>query len=162
MSQTQTRVVGSGFTTFSWRGSPIAFLESVTDDGQKPVGPAESIHPLDSKYPIEYATPRAMNGGSLTFTIRELWNAPVWQALTGLEGANDIVDVWTVFAADPASVTCQMIIRPPGGGFIRKKTYHNVLITTIDDSESVTLGSLTVARDIGCVYTHSTRETIPA
>lgn len=162
MPQTQTRVVGSGFTTFRWNGQPIAFLESVTDSGQDLVGAVTAIHPLDSQYPVEFATPRAMNSGTLSFTIRELWNAPVWQQLSGLATAQNILDVWDVFAANPNSVTCQTIIKPPYGNLWRTKTYHNVFVSAIDDTETISLESMTVARSITAFYTHATRETIVA
>lgn len=162
MPQTKVRVVGSNFTTFRWNGKAIAFLESFTDSGQTPIVAPAAIHPLDSKFPVEYATPRAMNGGSLQMTIRELWNAPVWQQLTGLQNANDIIDIWETVAADPTTITCQTIIKPPQGNIWRVKTYHNVLITDIDDSETVSIESLSVPRQIGAVYTHATRSTIVA
>ena len=35
MPQTKVRVVGSGFTTFSYNNKPIAFAEGVEDSGQR-------------------------------------------------------------------------------------------------------------------------------
>lgn len=162
MPQTKTRVVGSGFTTFRWNGKPIAFLESVQDSGQALLGSVDEIHPLDSRYPIEFATPRALSGGTLSFMIRELWNAPVWQQFTGLANANNIVDVWEYLAQDPTVITCQTIIKPPTGNVWRTKTFHNVFITSIDDTESISVEAMTIARSIQARYTHSTRDTIVA
>ncbi len=161
MPQTKVRVVGSSFTTFRWRGKPIAFLEAVRDSGQQPIAAPEPIHPLDSKFPVEFATPRAMTEGTLDFTVRELWNGPVWQQLAGLETANDIIDVWARLAADPTVVTCQTIIKPPTGNIWRTKTYHNVIVSTLDDSETISIGALSIPRSITCLYTHATRATIP-
>lgn len=153
--QTKTRVVGSGFTTFNYRGQAIAFLEAFQDSGQQPLSNPEAIIPLGASYPVEIATGRVLNAGSLTLTIRELWNGPVWQQLQGLAGTNNIVDVYRAIAADPAAVTCQMIIRSPTG-IVRGKTYHNCVITNIDDSESVNIGALTVPRNMTVMYTNTT------
>lgn len=153
--QTQTRVVGSGFTTFNYRGKPIAFLESFADSGQEPIAQPEAIHPLGERHPVEIATPRALSAGTLTLTIRELWNGEVWQQLQGLAGTTDIVDVFTVMAQDPTAVTCQMIIKAPDGS-VRGKTYHNCTVTRIDTSENVSMGALTVPRQITIWYTHVT------
>jgi len=155
MTNTQTRVVGSGFTTFNYRGKPIAFLDAFTDSGQTPIVQAEPIHPLGSRHPVEIATPRAVNVGTLQLTIRELWNGPVWQQLVGLAGAEDIVAVYEAIAAEPASVTCQMVIRSPQG-VVRGKTYHGCVVTAIQDGEDVRIGTLSVPRQLTVMYTHTT------
>lgn len=161
MPQTKVRVVGSSFTTFRWRGKDIAFLDGMQDSGQQPIAPPDVIHPLDKKYPVEFATARAMSEGTLTFTVRELWNMPVWQHFAGLEQAKDIIDIWERMSADPTSITCQTIIKPPQGNVWRVKTYHNVMISAVDDSEQIQIGTLSVARSVTALYTHATRETIP-
>lgn len=161
MPQTQVRVVGSGFSVFRWRGKPLAFLDSVRDGGQQPIAPPVAIHPLDSQYPVEFATARAMDAGVLSFTVMELWNQPVWQALAGLENAKNIIDIWNVLAADPSVVTAQTIIKPPQGNLWRVKTYHNLMISSVDDSESISISQLNIPRSVECMYTHATRETIP-
>jgi hypothetical protein len=158
MPQTQVRVVGSGFTTFNYRGKPIAFLDSFRDSGQTALGGQggyEAITPLGAKHPVEIATSRVLNAGMLTATIRELWNAPVWYQLSGLSGRKNIVDVWEALARDPQRATCQMIIKPPTGP-TRGKTYHGCVVTAIDDGEEVTVGALSIARNIQIAYTHST------
>lgn len=156
MPNTKTRVVGSGFTTFNYRGKPIAFLDQFQDSGQSPVANPEAIHPLDQRHPVEIATARAVDAGFITVTIRELWNAPVWQQLAGLEGTNDVVAVYERLAAEPSEVSCQMIIKPPGANFWRGKTYHNCIVTRIDDSESVNIGTLSIAKTMTIYYTHTT------
>jgi hypothetical protein len=80
MPNSQTRVVGSGFSVMRWNGQKIAFLETVQDNGQSPVNTVTPVQPLDEPYPIEFAVPRAMNAGTLSFSIRELWDRPVWAA----------------------------------------------------------------------------------
>jgi hypothetical protein len=162
MPSSQTRVVGSGFSTFRWNGKPIAFLESVVDSGQDPIANVEAIQPLDSTYPVEFALPRAMSYGTLTFTIRELWNMPVWQHLEGLGNAQNILDVWALFQAIPGTITCQTIIKPPQGGYWRVKTYHNVVVSQIADGESMAIGSMTVQKTVTCYYASATRATVGA
>lgn len=153
--QTQTRVVGSGFTTFNYRGQPIAFLESVTDSGQTTISRPERIIPLGARHAVEIATGRVLDTGTLTMVIRELWNGPVWQQLVGLAGTDDIVAVYEAIAAEPSSVTCQMIMRSPAG-VMRGKTYHGCVVTDIDTTESLTIDALTVARRMVVTYTHTT------
>lgn len=160
MASSQTRVVGSGFSVLRWQGQRIAFLDAINDSGTSTVGQVTAVQPLDEPYPVEFALPRALGPGSLSITIRELWNKPVWQHLKGLEQANNLLDVWKVFATMPGTVTAQTIVKPPQGNYWRLKTYHNVVITDIDDHESISIGEMTVARTISCVYTHATRSTV--
>lgn len=156
--QTQVRVVGSGFTTFNYLGQVIAFLDGFTDTGQQPIRAPEAITPLGDRYPREIATPRVLDLGTLTLTIRELWNAPVWYQLAGLNGLDDIVSVFEALASNPSDVSCSMIITPPAGaGPVRGKTYHGCVITRIDDREVVTLDALSFPRTIDVAYTHTTK-----
>lgn len=155
MPYNKVRVVGSGFTTFSYQNKVIAFLERVDDSGQDPGTPPESITPLGSRYPIEIVTPRYLAMGTLTLTIRELWNEPVWWQLTNLAGTNDIISVFEVLAAEPSEVTCQMIIQPPGSSTYRGKTYHGCVVTGIDQRESIYVGALSVPRALTVAYTHT-------
>lgn len=162
MPTSQTRVVGSGFSVLRWQGQKIAFLESVEDQGQQPIANVQAVQPLDEPYPIEFAVPKAMSFGTFAMTIRELWDRPVWQHLAGLETAQDLLGVWDVMARLPGTITCQTIIKPPQGGYWRVKTYHNVVISSIDDRESISIGEMTVAKSITCQYTHATRSTVGA
>jgi hypothetical protein len=159
MPQTKTRVVGSGFTTFNYNGKPIAFMDEYTDSGQKPLGmPAvEAIFSLDKNRAIEIVTSRVLDVGTLTLTIRELWNEEVWQQLSGLEDVEGVItDVFAALAAQPEAVTCQTLVKPPGSPTWRGKTYHNCIITDIQDGETVSLGRLTVPKAITVTYTHKT------
>lgn len=158
MPETRVRVAGSGFTTFNYNGKPIAFLTDFRDSGQAPRGAAayEMIHPIGSRHPVEIATARYMSGGTLSFTMKELWNEEVWQQLAGLEGTDDLLTVWERLAQTPAAVTCQMVIKPPGGGPFRGKVYHNCVVVEIPDGESVQIGSLSVDRTLVVAYTHAT------
>jgi len=155
VAQTKTRVVGQGFTSFNYRGQPIAFLESFSDSGQYPIAEAEPITPLGESHPVEIATGRVYGPGTLTLTIRELWNAPVWQSLVGLAGTDNIVDIYEAIAREPSALTCQMIIKTPSG-LIRGKTYQGCVVTRIDDSHTLQINSMTVARSMTITYTHKT------
>lgn len=169
MPQTRVRVVGSGFTVLLWRGKRIAWLDSVRDSGQAPYGGQgwEPIYTLGSKRPREIATTRVISAGTLTASIRELWEREVWDDLTVgdksgemFRGANDIVDVWQIFAEMKEPVTCSMVIKDPANPkqMLRQRNYHNCLITGIDTSEAITVGALSVTKDISITYTHVTRE----
>lgn len=153
--QNRVRIVGSGFTSFSWRGTTLMWLDEVTDSGQDPGVPPESITPLGSRFPIEIVTPRYLAMGTLTLRLRELWNEPVWWQLQGLAGTNDIVDVFTVLANETSEVQCSMIIQPPGGAPARGKTYLDCVVTGIDQRESISIGMLSVPRIITVAYTHT-------
>lgn len=163
MPQTKVRVVGSGFSTFNYNGKPIAFLEGLEDSGQRAFSdlgqPFQFIHPLGQSHPIEIATSRVLQGGTLVMTIRELWNAPVWQQLAGLAQSQNIVDIFAALARDPSYVTCQLIIKPPGTesnpSAWRGKIYHNVTIVDINDGDTITVGALAVTKGITAAYTHS-------
>lgn len=161
MPNTQVRVVGSSYSTFSYQGTPIAFLEGVEDSGQRAFSDAgaawQPIIPLGSSHPVEIATSRVLQAGTLNLTIRELWNTAVWEQLQGLAGTNNIVDIFAILAANPAYVTCQTIIQPPGGAKPRGKNYHNCVIVDISDNDTITVGALAVTKGIVIAYTHSTR-----
>lgn len=165
MPQTKVRVVGSGFTTFNYRGKTLAFCEGVEDSGQRAFSdlgqPYQFIHPLGAKHPVEIATSRVLQGGTLVLTMRELWNAPIWQQLDGLARAQNIVDIFEYLAQDPNYVTCTQIIKPPGTANNpsrwRGKNYHNCTIVDINDGDTITVGALAVTKGITIAYTHTTK-----
>lgn len=164
MPQTKVRVVGSGFTTFNYAGKPIAFCEAIEDSGQRAFSdlgqPYQFIHPLGAKHPVEIATSRVLQGGTLMLTIRELWNTAVWEQLAGLAGTYNIVEIFQRLADNPNYVVCQSIIKPPGTesqpGKWRGKTYQNCVVVDINDGDTITVGSLAVTKGITVAYTHST------
>lgn len=164
MPQTKVRVVGSGYTTFFYKGTPIAFCEGVEDSGQRAFSdlgqPYQFIHPIGQRHPVEIATSRVLQGGTLMLTIRELWNTWVWEQLSGLAGTHNIVDIFTKLAADPNYVTCQTVIKPPGTegrpSQWRGKNYHNCVVVDINDGDTITVGSLAVTKGITIAYTHTT------
>lgn len=163
MPSTKVRVVGSSHTVFYYRGQPIAFGEGVEDSGMRAYSdlgqPYQFIQPLGAEHPVEIATSRVLQGGTLTLTIRELWNAPVWNQLAGLAGTQNIVDIFRALANDPNYVTCQLIIKPPGTqnqpSMWRGKNYHGCTVVDINDGDTVTVGALAVTKAVVVAYTHT-------
>jgi hypothetical protein len=163
MPHTNSRIVGSGFTSFTYNGQGIAFLDEVHDSGQAPIRQYEAVTPLGDYYPREFALPRVKSEGQLQFIIRELWWSPVWWGLALLNNTYNIVDVYNAQAGTASPISCQTIIRKPPGtasNANRGWTYHNVNIITIDDREVVQIGALTMPRTLTAVY--STKNYYPA
>lgn len=172
--QTKTRLVGSGFSAFFFQHYPIAFLDDITDSGQQPITQYQAVTPLGAKYPVEFALPRVRQEGTLQFTVRELWNQPVWWALgqntpntqtpgTGssiYSGTQNIVDVYNAQADTTTPIVCYTIIyipSPTGGqGGYRGWQYNNFVLTQIDDREQIQIGSLTMPRTLQGVYAYKT------
>jgi hypothetical protein len=158
MAKTQVRVVGSGFSTFIYNNQSLAWLESITDSGQLVMGGGggyEAIQPLGLNHAAEIVTGRVLNPGGIKIVVRELWNQPAWQQLQGLAGTNNLADVFAAMAAS-GTITCQFIIKPPGQSTWRGQVYNNCTVVKIDDTEAVEVGSLSVPREIGLVYTTKT------
>ena len=164
MPQTQVRVVGSGFTTLHFRSQPIAFLDRFVDSGQTAFGGPrgsgwEAIHELGKRHATEIVTSRVIGPGTITASIRELWDQPVWKQLSGLAGANGILQVWDELAKINGDIKCQMLIKPPqGAGPKRQKIFHGCQVTGIDSGETVEIGTLSVAKNIEITYTHATHQ----
>jgi hypothetical protein len=168
-ANTTRRIVGSGFTTFEFQGHPIAWLETVADSGQRPMGGgmgggAESIYPLHAKHAAEIAFSRVLATGTLTMTLREAWNEYAWESIhpTLFTGATSITDVYERQDNLTSKLTATMVIRPPRASVYRVRTYHGCVITGIDDSEELSVGALTIPRTITVAYTHKTQRTEPA
>jgi hypothetical protein len=160
MPQGKVRVVGSGFTTFTYDGHPIAFLEQVDDSGQRAFSdagaPYQFIQPIGHVHPTEIAVSRVLQGGTLSLTIRELWNKYVWEQLWKLAGTRNIVEIINRLADRNTYVNCQMLIKPPAGaGHWRGKNYHNCTIVDIGDNDTITVGGLAVTKGLVVAYTHT-------
>ena len=156
MPNTNVRVVGSGYSSFNYKGKPIAFLESVVDGGQQPYStPYEAIYAMGDVHPREFAVQRVLAEGRLTLAIRELWNEPIWWQLADLAGTDTIADVWAALNREPSYVTCTKFITPPASvGPPRMINYINCMITGIQDGETIDIASLSVSKNISLVYTH--------
>lgn len=150
------RTVGSNYTTFNYGGKAIAYLEQIEDAGQEAVGGGhEFIHPLGYTHPTDIVTGRALMGGTMRLTIRELWHQEVWEQLSGLAGTHDIVEVFRRLARTPQYISCSKIITPPQGKRYGK-TYHKCTIVGIPDGDTINIGALSVAKAITIAYTHTT------
>ncbi len=151
----RVRNVGSNYTTFRYDGKAIAYLDSVNDSGQDLIVPAVPVQTLGMRHPSEIVAARAVGAGTLVMSIRELWHEEIWEQLSGLTGAHDIVEIFERLAAQQNAVTCTKIITPPDGRRYGK-TYHGVVITAIQDSDQIEIGRLSVSKSITAMYTHST------
>ena len=153
---TQKFRVGGGYTTFSFNGTPLLYLETLADRAPQPVGSGpEPIHPLGEPHPIEIAFPKAHGTGTLTLTIKEQWGSDIWQSLPGYENDTDIL---SVFASNVSAgnVVCSKVITAPDGSK-RTTYYHGCVITNIDEGETVSVGTMTFPKTITVMYTHRTR-----
>lgn len=156
VSQAPVRTVGSNYTTFQYAGKAIAYLESIEDQGQRPLGQShEFIHPLGYTHPTDIVTSRVLDGGTMTLTIKELWHQEVWEQMAGLAGTHDIIEIFQKLAKTPNYVTCTKIITPPTGKRYGK-IYHNCVITDIPDGDSIQIGFLSVSKAMAIAYTHTT------
>lgn len=153
--QQMARNFGSNYTTFRYAGKSIAYLEVVADTGQPPVARPQAIHPLGHKHPAEIVTPRAIDAGSLTLSIRERWHEEVWQQMAGLAQSHDIIEVFEALSRQGRAVTCTKIITPPDGRRYGK-TYHGCTIAEIQDGETYDITTLSNTKNITVWYTHTT------
>ena len=163
-TNTTRRIAGSGFTTFEFNGHPIAWLDSLSDRGQAALSSPEAIYPLHARHAAEIAMTRVLGTGQLTLQVREAWNEEAWESIhpTLFVGAKDIAEVYERQDELATKLTATMVIRPPRASVYRVRTYHGCVVTAIDDSESLTVGALTVPRTITVAYTHKTHRTEPA
>lgn len=159
----KTRVGGSGFTAFFWRGEPIGFCRQLAHVAPTPVGPGPTpIHPLDEPYPIDIVTPAAQNIGTLTMELYELYNRKVWDQLAVVAGSIDLVNIFIKMAAHPTPITLVKAISPPVLRGQAPKTsfdrYHNCVITNVEDGETIEIGTMDLGKRISVAYTHATRD----
>jgi hypothetical protein len=151
--QSKTRVGGSGFTTLTWQGQRLAWCQSTNDRAPQPVAAAVAVQPMDEKHPVEIVTAQAVGGGTLELTFFELWNAPVWAALPGFEGTDNLLDVLQR-QLQMGEITVRKIIKNPNGP-MRVRVYHNCVITDFDESERVEIGTMTMPKTVRIQYTHT-------
>lgn len=154
MAQQRFRV-GGGYTAFTFRSKPLAYVDVIADQAPQPVANPEPVQPLDARHPIEIAFPVAHGPGTLTLTIREQWGEDVWEQLPGYQGTTDIIDIFQR-NINQGSIQCQKIIRMPNGR-VRSVIYHGVVVTNVDDSETVDIRTMTLPKRITLMYTHKTR-----
>ena len=155
------RVVGSGYTLFSYNGQNINFCQEVQDTPPQPVAPPQPVQPIDAQHPLEIAVPSAAGAGQLTLTIIEQWSQEVWAQFPGYSAINDIVDLLNV-SASIGGVTCVKLITPPSstGVASRMVIYHGCMIVNANLGEDVRIESMTVGKTVQLMYTSQSRKTV--
>lgn len=153
MSQSNVRLGGSGYTVFAWRGTTLAYLRNIQDQAPQPVAAVEAIQPIDHEVPIEIVTPMAVREGTLRLQFYELWNAPAWSKLPGLENTNNLLEVFKR-QVQLGEITCRKVIKNPRGGY-RVRVYHNCVITDIDEGETIDISTMSLPKTITIKYTHT-------
>jgi hypothetical protein len=132
----------------------LAYLQVMQDTPPTPVATAQAVQPIDESVPLEIVTAMAVGVGTLRCTFYELWSEPVWSALPGLGGTNNLLDVLKR-QITLGTITMQKIIRSPSG-IMRARVYHNVVVTDIDEGENVNIGSMTLPKTLTFQYCYST------
>lgn len=152
MADSQFRIGGSNFTTFQWQNTPLLFATTFSDTTPAPVTGAEQIQPLDAEHPLEIITPRAVRAGTLRVTLYERWVEHTWNQLAGLAGTTGILDIFKQ-QVKIGNISCQKIIKKPDGSF-RARNYYGCVITDVNDSETIQIGTMSMPKDLTIMYTH--------
>jgi hypothetical protein len=163
----KVRVGGSGFTVFQWNSSIIGWARTVGHQTPQPVAPPSAIQPLDSRYPLQIITPAAIGAGTLNVAYFEKYNQKIWdEIMTTVSGGsttkfNDLVQVFIQLAAQNNPITCMKVVAPPVLRGAQPRTYadvyHNCVITNIDDSENIEIGTMEIVKSMTISYTYMTR-----
>lgn len=178
----RTRVGGSAFTVFTWANNVIGFGQQIATVSPTPVGAgATPIQPMDSPYAIEIITPAAQTIGTITVQLKELYNQKVWEQLAGLAGSPDLVNIFIRVAAfgltsQGGGIQVAKIIRPPllqgitptnplspsaltkiqAGNQAYGEIYNNVVITNVQDGETIDISTMDINKTITMAYTSVT------
>lgn len=152
--ESKTRIGGSGFTTMTFRGTRLAYLQTLQDTPPQPVAGAQVVQAIDDEVPQEIVTAMAVGAGTLRLTFYELWNEPVWSRLPGLEGTNNLLEVLKRQVA-LGEVSCRKLIKSPLG-ITRARVYHGCVLTDIDEGEQINIGTMTLPKTITMQYIRTT------
>lgn len=152
--ESKTRIGGSGFTTMTFRGTRLAYLQTLQDTPPQPVAGAQVVQAIDDETPSEIVTAQAVGAGSLRLTFYELWNTPVWSQLPGFDGTNNLLEVLKR-QITLGEVTCRKLIASPSG-ITRARVYHGCVITDIDEGEQINIGTMTLPKTITMQYIKTT------
>lgn len=133
----------------------LAYLQTLQDTPPTPVATAQAVQPIDEPVPLEIVPASAVGVGTLRCTFYELWNQPVWEALPGLAGTQNLLGVLKRQMI-LGNVSMQKIIKAPTG-YMRGFVYHQVFIADIDQGENVNIGTMTLPKTITCQYTYMTQ-----
>jgi len=153
--ESKTRIGGAGFTTMTFRGTRLAYMQTLQDTPPQPVAGAQVVQSIDDETPMEIVTSMAVGAGTLRMTFYELWNTPVWAQLPGLEGTNNLLDVLKQ-QVQLGEVRCTKLIRSPSSGIYRVRNYHGCVLTDIDEGEQINIGTMTLPKTITMQYIKTT------
>ncbi len=90
----------------------------------------------------------------------------VWEQLEGLgrndgKGPVDIANIFRAMANTPTPVHIYKFIRPPSIRGTKmdpySEEYHNIVVSTVTDGETIEVGTMEVLKQITVNYTHLTR-----
>ena len=152
--ESKVRIGGSGFTTMLWQGQRLAYLQTMQDTPPTPVAQAMAVQPIDEPVPLEIVTAMAVGVGTLRVSFYELWNAPVWALLPGLQGTNNLLEVLKR-QIQLGTITMQKVIKSPTGQ-MRARVFHNCVVTDIDEGENVNIGTMVLPKTLTVQYCYST------
>lgn len=152
--ESKTRIGGSGFTTMTFRGQRMAYMQTLQDTPPQPVAGAQVVQAIDDETPQEIVTSLAVGAGTLRMTFFELWNLPVWAQLPGLENTNNLLEVLKQ-QIQMGEISCRKLIKSPSG-IIRARVYHNCVLTDIDEGEQLNIGTMTLPKTITMQYIKTT------
>lgn len=175
----RTRQGGSAFTVFLWQGNVIGFANQVATVSPTPVANPTPIQPIDSPYPVEIVTPAASTIGTMTLQLTELYNQKVWERLAGLSGSPNLVNIFIRMASfgltnQGQGISLAKLVSPPPlqgvnpaqgniDGQITSnipgqygEIYQNVVITNVEDGETITIGTVLLNKNITIAYTNYT------
>jgi hypothetical protein len=138
----------------TFRGTRLAYLQTLQDTPPQPVAGAQVVQAIDEAVPQEIVTSLAVGAGTLRMTFYELWNEPVWSKLPGLEGTNTLLEVLQR-QVSLGEVRCTKLIKSPSGIF-RVRNYHGCVLTDIDEGEQVNIGTMTLPKTLTLQYTKTT------
>jgi len=152
--ESKTRIGGAGFTTMTFRGTRLAYMQTLQDTPPQPVAGAQVVQAIDDETPQEIVTSLAVGAGTLRMTFYELWNEPVWSRLPGLEGTNNLLEVLKRQIL-MGEVSCRKLIKSPTG-YTRARVYHGCVLTDIDEGEQLNIGTMTLPKTITMQYIKTT------
>jgi hypothetical protein len=136
-----------------YNGQRMAYLQIINDTQPTPVAQAVAVQPIDEPVPLEIVTAQAVGVGTMRGTFYELWNAPVWADLPGLQGTNTLLDILQR-QTGLGAVTLQKVIKAPQG-IMRALVYHATSITDVDAGENINISTMTLPKTITWQYCYS-------
>jgi hypothetical protein len=156
---------GSAVTVFEWMGQTIAFARTIGVQAPTPVAQTTPIHPLDARRPVELVTAQATTMGGVTLQLYDLFGEKVWARLANITNADgstaiDLVDIFQAVAIQNSGkhpILISKRITPKGNrGPTLVENYYNCVVSTVEDDETITVGTMEVIKTINVNFTHTT------